>query len=109
MTWAQALGVGMTVAQDFPGCQIGRYIEALVYVPDGTVVAIIVQDPGVRTLRGVGVGSSRFEVGALYAGAVADGDRMIVAEGPNELVFGFREDVVIYIWARIKGAEGVGC
>jgi sporulation protein YlmC with PRC-barrel domain len=107
MAWSWATLAGMEVVQDAAGCQIGRFFDLTVYGKDGTVTALIAQDEGVRTLRGIGVGSSRFEVASLYPTATGEGDRLTVMEGQHRLVFGFRDDLVVYISA--EGIDGAGC
>jgi hypothetical protein len=109
MPWDEAVGKGIDVVVDAPRCHIGLYLGATVYAAGDAVSAIIVQAPGIRTIRGVGVGSARFVVATLYPHAEADGDRLRVTEGANELVFGFHENVVAYVWAKVAGIVDSGC
>ena len=109
MTWEAALAAGVDPADDLPTCRIGSYEGATIYAED-VVLAIIVQEPRVLTVRGIHVGSSRFEVESVYAGLVAPTENQLVAvEGAHEMVFGLRDGVVVYLWARAVVAEDVGC
>ena len=105
MSWAEVVAAGVVELQTV-GCQVGEYLGATVYGMGGSVTAIVVQDEGVRTLRGVGVGSSRAELAEFYS-TPAEGEAVTVVEGTHVLVFGIRDDVVAYI--RAGRPEGPGC
>lgn len=108
MSWADALATGVQESQDVDGCQVGAYRGTTIYGKDGAVTAVVAQDRWPVTVRGIAIGSTRFEVVTLYPTAVELDGQATVREGQHELVFGFRGDAVVYMRAQALGG-GPGC
>ena len=98
----------LRLVADTADCKIGTTLDATatVFIQEGKVALIAVQDPGPTTPEGIGVGDGGEGAEQIY-GPATEGQIIVPANG-NELVIGLNNSTVTYLWARRQGVE-IGC
>lgn len=108
MPWPEAVSLANLVVQrDTKECSLASdpASGASITAYDQVVTLIMVQDSGVETVAGIGVGDSEDEVFAVYPLDALDTEkgRLVILDGSNELVVGLFGGKVTYLWARQGG------
>lgn len=92
-----------------PECRIGVTEKGVTVGTEGDAIAIVtVQTPGIATFEGVEVGSPSARVQEIYGLSSDESGKLVMTDGDNELVVGFADGRVAYLWARRIGSSA-GC
>lgn len=92
-----------------PKCRIGVTEKGVTVATEGDAIAVVtVQTPGIATREGVEVGTPTSIVQEIYGLSSDESGKLVMTDGTDELVIGFSNERVAYLWSRRTGSS-VGC